>query len=43
MSWSRPSGMRAFHQAPPPVAMRVTRSPGAVAFFKNSVTAPLAR
>src|SRR5262245_7544163 len=38
-----PASMRVLHHAPPPVAMRATRSPSRTPFFRNSVTAPLAR
>src|SRR5688500_14119371 len=35
--------MRVLHQAPPPVATRVTRSPSRTPLVRNSVTATLAR
>ena len=43
MSSSRPASMRVLHQAPPPVATRLTRSPSRTPFFRNSATATLAR
>ena len=43
MSSSRPASMRVVHQAPPPVATRLTRSPSRTPVRRNSATAPLAR
>src|SRR5262245_1047422 len=42
-SSSRPASMRVVHQAPPPVAISVTRSPSRTPDFRNSVTATFAR
>ena len=43
ISSSRPASMRVLHQAPPPVATRLTRSPSRTPVFRNCATASLAR
>ena len=43
MRESRPSGMRAVHQAPPALATRVTTSPSPTPLWRKAATAPRAR
>ena len=43
MRESRPSGMRAVHQAPPALATRVTTSPSPTPVWRKAATAPRAR